>query len=127
MTSTGPSRLSPELPRPDLYPGPIDTIPANMPELFDILLSDVDENSLNNEISTELGIPYLSDTPHLQAPLPTVDGIVFGDLHRVMFSLAVRFRNQPSYNVHFLYDTGSPFTYLSVEVCGILKPFTYDH
>jgi hypothetical protein len=119
--------FSPELPRPDLYPGPIDTIPANMPELFDILLSDVDENLLHNEISTQLGTPYLSDTPHLQTPLPTVDGIVFGDLHRVMFSLAVRFRNQPSSNVHFLYDTGSPFTYLSVEVCGIPKPFTCDH
>ena len=65
---TGPSRLSPELPRPDLYPGPIDTIPANMPELFDILLSDVDENLLHNEISTELGTPYLSDTPLTNSP-----------------------------------------------------------
>ena len=117
----------PELPRPDLYPGPIDTTPAKMPSLFDVLLSDVDEKLLHNEVSATLGSPYLSDAPHLETPLPTVNGITFGELDRVIFSLVVRFRDKPSCNVHFVYDTSSPFTFLSVEVCGIPKPFTCDH
>jgi hypothetical protein len=117
----------PELPRPDLYPGPIDTTPAKMPALFDVLLFDMDEKLLHNEVSATLGSPYLSDAPHLETPLPTVNGITFGELDRVIFSLVVRFRDKPSCNVHFVYDTSSPFTFLSVEVCGIPKPFTCDH
>ncbi|OXV09377.1 hypothetical protein Egran_02860 [Elaphomyces granulatus] len=37
-----------------------------------------------------------------------------------MFPLVVRFRNKPSYNVHFVYDTDSPFTFLSKELCNKL-------
>ena len=52
-TASGPHNY--KLPRPDLYPGPIDVAPADMPELFDVLLTDVDDNVLHNEISTALG------------------------------------------------------------------------
>src|SRR5271154_2174658 len=79
-----------ELPRPDLYPGPIDVAPTDMPELFDILLSDVDDKVLHNEISTALGSAYLSETPHLTSPHTTVDGVIFGTHSRVLFPLVVR-------------------------------------
>jgi hypothetical protein len=116
------------LTRPDLYPGPIDVAPADMPELFDILLSDVDDNLLHNEISTALGSAYLSETPHLTSPHTTVDGILFGRHNRVLFPLVVKlFRKSTSYVVHFLYDSGSPFTFLSQEVCGVPKHFTCNH
>ena len=46
-----------------LYQGPIDVTPDNMPELFDILLSDVDEDLLRNDISKALGSDYLSKAP----------------------------------------------------------------
>jgi hypothetical protein len=48
--------------RPELYPGPLDVTPTDMPEPFDILLSDVDERLLHDEISTALGSAYLSET-----------------------------------------------------------------
>ena len=108
--------------------GPIDVAPTDMPNLYDILLSDIDEKVLYDEISTELGSAYLSETPHLTSPYTTVNGIVFGEYHRVLFPLVVRLPRKPhSYVIHFLYDSGSPFSYLSQEVCGVLKPFTSSY
>jgi len=105
--------------RPDLYQGPIDVTPTDMPELFDILLSDIDEKVLHDEISTALGSAYLLETPHLTSPHATVDGILFGEHNRVLFPLVVKLPSKScSYVIHFLYDSGSPFTYLSHEVCG---------
>ena len=116
------------LSRADLYQGPIDVAPTDMPGLYDILLSDIDEKLLHNEISTALGSAYLSETPHLINPLATVDGIMFGKHDRVLFPLVVRFpRKSHSYVMHFLYDSGSPHTFLSQEVCGVPKYFTYSH
>jgi len=108
--------------------GPIDVAPTDMPDLYDILLSDIDEKVLYNEISTALGSAYLSETPHLTSPLATVDGIVFGRHNRVLFPLVVRFpRKSHSYVMHFLYDSRSPHTFLSQEVYGVPKYFTCSH
>ena len=108
--------------------GPIDVAPTDMPNLYDIPLSDIDENVLHNEISTALGSAYLSKTPHLTSPLTTVDGIVFSRYNRVLFPLVIRFPRKPhSYVMHFVYDSGSPHTFLSREVCGVPKYFTCSH
>ena len=116
------------LTNPDLYAGPIDVAPADMPELFDILLSDVDDKILHNEISTAIGLAYLSETPHLTSPHATLDGIIFGRNNRVLFPLVVRLpRTSRSYVMHFLYDSGSPFTFISHEVCGVPKHFTCNY
>ena len=116
------------LSRADLYQGPIDVAPTDMPNLYDILLSDIDEKLLHNEISTALGSAYLSETPHLTSPLATVGGIVFGIYDRVIFPLVVRFpRKSHSYVMHFLYNSGSPHTFLSQEVCGVPKHFACSH
>ena len=116
------------LSRADLYQGPIDVAPTDMPDLYDILLSDIDEKVLHNEISTALGSAYLSKTPHLTSPLTTVDGIVFSRYNRVLFPLVIRLpRKSHSYIMHFLYDSGSPHTFLSQEVCGVPKHFTCSH
>jgi hypothetical protein len=100
-----------------------------MPNLYDILLSDIDEKVLHDEISTALGSAYLSETPYLTSPHITVDGIIFGEHCRVLFPLVVRLPGKSrSYVIHFLYDSGSPFTFLSQEVCGVpTKHFTYNH
>ena len=100
-----------------LYQGPIDVTPDNMPQLFDVPLSDIDEHLLRNEISKALGSDYLSETPHLTTPHTTIDGIMFGEHDRVIFPLVLRFPHKPSsLVVHFLYDSRSPFTFLSEEV-----------
>jgi hypothetical protein len=93
--------------------GPIDVAPTDMPDLYDILLSDINEKVLQNEISTALGLAYLLETPHLTSPFATVDGIVFSRYNRVLFPLVVRFpRKSHLYVMHFLYDSGSPHTFL---------------
>ena len=111
------------------YHGPFDVAPTDMPNFIDILLSDVKEEDLHHDISTALGSGYLSETPHLRSPHATVDGIMFGRNNRVMFPLVVRVGNSRSYVLHFLYDSGCPFTFLSREVCGVLEPkhFTCNH
>jgi hypothetical protein len=114
------------LTRPDLYAGPVDVAPADMPGLFDITLSDIDENLLHDEISTAIGSAYLSETPHLTSPHATVNGILFGKYKRALFPLVVRVKSR-SYVIHFLYESGSPFTYLSQEVCGVPKHLTCNH
>ena len=71
-----------------------------MPDLFDILLSDVDEKILHNEILTALGSAYLSETPHLTSPHTTVDGIMFGLHDRVNFPLVVNIHKSRPYVIH---------------------------
>jgi hypothetical protein len=93
-----------------------------MASLFDILLFDVNEKVLHNEISTTLGSAYLSETPHLTSPHAAVDGILFGEYDRTLFPLVVKVSKSRSYIIHFLFDSGSPFTFLSREVCGVLEP-----
>jgi hypothetical protein len=94
---------------------------------FDILLTDVDEEDLKTEISTLLGSKYLSETSPLSNPRPTIHGILYGQYDRPILPLVVAVRKSPSIIVHFLFDTGSPFTYLSEEVCGALEHFTCNH
>jgi len=117
------------LSRADLYQGPIDVAPTDMPDLYDILLSDIDEEVLHNEISTALRSAYLSETPHLTSPLATVDGIMFSKHNHVLFPLVVRLpgKKSRSYVMHFLYNSGSPFTFLSQEVYGVPTHFTCNH
>jgi len=51
------------------------------------------------------------------SPNHTIDGIMFGEHDRVLFPLILRFPNKSSsIVVHFIYDSGSPFTFLSEEV-----------
>ena len=99
-----------------------------MPNLYDILLSDINEKVIYNEILTALGLAYLSETPHLISPLTTVDSIVFGTYNYVLFPLVVRFpRKSHSYAMHFLYNSGSPYTFLLQEVRGVPKHFTCNY
>ena len=114
---------------PDQLPLEIfELTPVDMPDLFDILLSDIDAKALRDEISTALGSEYMSKTAHLTSPHTTVKGIVFGMHHRVLFPLVVRFpRKSCSYVIHFLYDSGGPHTFLSKEVCGVPKHFNCSH
>jgi len=107
---------------------PLDVDPGAMsPNKYDILLTDVNEEDLKTEISTFLGSKYLSETSPLSSPQPTIHGILYGIYNRSFLPLVVAVRKSPSVVVHFLFDSGSPFTYLSEEVCGVLEHFICDH
>jgi hypothetical protein len=90
---------------------------------YDILLSDVSEENLQDEISKELGQAYLSRTPALSEPIRNITGIVWGDNFRVFFPIVVTLprSNSPSYVIHFLFDSGSPNVFLSHKVRGVLE------
>lgn len=104
--------------------GPIDVTPSEMPGIYDILLSDVDEEILFHEVSEALGLSYLSQTLPLSAPMENITGIVWGINSRVFFPLVVALprAGSPSYVVHFLYVSGCPHVFLSHKVCGVLEP-----
>jgi hypothetical protein len=62
-------------PRPSIFL--MDAIPFDIDNIFDIPLTDIDDKVLNNEISTALGVQYLSPTTQIN-PRATVNGIIFG-------------------------------------------------
>ena len=93
----------------------LDAEPSDDPELFDVLLSDVDYRVLRGGVSEELGCTYLSRAPKILKPMPEINGILFGLHHQPFFAVPTTYEEN-SYNLHFLFDTGSPFTYLSYEV-----------
>lgn len=84
-----------------------------VPRTHELLLMDVKRKHLMEEISTKLGVSYLSDTD--KPKLEEVYGIVWGVNKRIFVSLAVEIAKKKK-NVIFLVDTGSPHTYISRDV-----------
>lgn len=98
--------------------GPIDSDPADDWNAFDVLISDLDYPKLNGEVSKQLGHQYLSRVPNVPEtlkPKREVHGIMYGRNCRILYTLITTYEHR-SYYVHWLYDCGSPFTYLSYEV-----------
>jgi hypothetical protein len=101
---------------------PTDAEPTENPELFDVLLTGIDSPALHGEISERLGVRYLSpipDIPALLRPSSEVNGVTYGVHERMFFPLITSFRGR-TYNIHYLFGSSSPFTYLSHEVCNFL-------
>jgi hypothetical protein len=93
----------------------LDVEPSDDPNLFDILLTDVNHRVLHRAVSEKLGSTYLSRAAKTLKPMPEISGILFGTHHRPFFGLATT-HGELTYNLHFLFDTGSSFTYLSHDV-----------
>ena len=53
--------------------------------------------------------------PEFLKPLPEIRGIMYGDYDRLLYTLITTYERQSRY-VHWLFDTGSPLTFLSYEV-----------
>lgn len=81
------------------------------PSCYDVLITDIDDNDLRN-VAKELGLEQYSDTGE-PAVFP-VDGKIYGRNHRLFVPLIVEKKGKRIY-VMFLYDTGSPYTYLRQE------------
>jgi hypothetical protein len=95
--------------------GLLDAEPSDNPDLFDVLLPDVNHNVLHGAVSERLGNNYLSPAAKVQKPAPEINGILFGTHHRPFFGLTATY-GQSSHHLHFLFDAGSRFTYLSYDV-----------
>ena len=103
--------------------------PSNQPapHEYDILLSDVPEEAVPTTLSDALGCAYLSSAS--QAVLKNPTGILYGNARRCFLTLPVSCpdRNVPdAVNVHFLFDTGSLFTFLEPKVLKALNLPSYD-
>ena len=83
------------------------------PTDFDVLLTDVHSDELHHDISRMLGTAYLEDADTNGAQEAV--GIVWGPHNRVFVATVVMMGNKRKH-VHFLVDTGSPFTYVCDEV-----------
>lgn len=83
------------------------------PADFDVLLTDVHSNELHHEISDMLGTPYLKEADDNSSN--EAKGIVWGPHNRIFVATVVKIGDKMKH-VHFLVDTGSPFTYICDEV-----------
>ncbi len=83
------------------------------PASFDVLLTDVHSKDLHEDISNMLDIKYLDIAE--SDDVKESSGIVYGPHNRVFVATVVR-KSDILRHVHFLVDTGSPFTYICTEV-----------
>jgi hypothetical protein len=83
------------------------------PTDFDVLLTDVHSNELHHEISHMLNTTYLEDAGDNSSDEAL--GIVWGPHNRIFVATVVKMGDKLKH-VHFLVDTGSPFTYVCDEV-----------
>jgi len=94
--------------------GPLDPPPDELsPDAYDVLLPDLGSGDLHGSVSDALNIAYLSNAE--VAEVWPILGQVCGRQKRCMISVPVSL-NELAVNVHFLFDTGSPATYLAQEV-----------
>ena len=77
------------------------------------LLSDVHSKDLHEDVSSQLRIAYLKDADKNSTSKSS--GIVYGPHNRVFVATVLRKGGRSKY-VHFLVDTGSPYTYICNEV-----------
>jgi hypothetical protein len=94
---------------------PLDAEPSDNPNFFDVLLIDIDHHVLHRGVSEKLDCSYLSRATKTLKPIPEIKGVLFGSHCRPFFSLITTYE-QTSCNLHFLFDTSSPFTYFSYDV-----------
>ena len=87
-----------------------------LPNEYDVLISDITDSNLAS-IGNELEIRRLSTAEYI--PQPQVRGIMFGSCCRIFLPLIVKKRSI-AINVLFLYDTGSPSTYLREDTLRAL-------
>jgi hypothetical protein len=84
---------------------------------YDVLITDISENTLRTEISRVFGIDYLAKATEDDAKreVDAINGYLYGDGRRAMVPCVVSNGNK-AYWVHFLVRTGAPATFLSKKV-----------
>ncbi len=82
------------------------------PTSFDVLLTDVHSKDLHEDISDKLNVKYLEIAE--SDDVKEAAGIVYGPHNQVFVATVIK-RGDRLRHVHFLVDTGSPFTYICNE------------
>ena len=87
------------------------------PKDYDVLVTDITDNTLRSEIAELAGMAYLEKATKDDAN-KTVDigyGFLYGSKFRPIFPCIVSFRDKAHW-VFFLVDSSAPVTYLSSQV-----------
>jgi len=101
-----------ELMEEDLQFNPLESaLPSVQPDEYDVIINDIRDSDFS-VLGAELGITRLS--PASTAMSFPISGIMFGEGCRIFVPLVVTKRST-SVHVIFLYDTGSPSTYLRAD------------
>jgi hypothetical protein len=87
------------------------------PNAFDVLITDINENTLQTEVSKVFGMDYLANASEGDAKreVDTIDGYLYGEARRAMVPCVVG-NGDKAYWVHFIVDTLSPWTFVSEKV-----------
>lgn len=107
--------------------GPV-TFPDFVPDAYDVMLTDVRKQDLEGGVSKVLCQKYLSEPSDVSPSWP-LRGTLYGMNHRIVVSAVVckTCRNTKIFrNVHFIFDTGSRYTYLTKEVYDAFKAEEWD-
>ena len=86
------------------------------PSEYDVVITDISEGDIK-EIGEILSVAHLS--PVIGKPMFPVDGIMFGQNLRIFVPL-IAMKKTISINVNFLFDTGSPISYMRKETFDAL-------
>jgi hypothetical protein len=87
------------------------------PKDYDVLITDVNNNTLHSEISELAGIPYLKETTKDEADkvVRELPAFLYGERFRMILPCVVIVDDKARW-VFFIVNTGSPLTYISGHV-----------
>jgi len=87
------------------------------PKNYDVLITEVDNNTLHSEISKLVDIPYLKEATKDEADkvAKEIRGFYYGRSLRMIFPCILSMKGQARW-VFFIVDSGAPLTYISAEV-----------
>jgi len=87
------------------------------PNDFDVLITDVDDNTLHNEISDLVGVPYLKEATKEEADkvADTLRGFIYGRKYRMILPCVLKIEDKAHW-VFFMVNSGAPLTYISTQV-----------
>jgi hypothetical protein len=87
------------------------------PKDYDVLITDIDSNTLQSEISELVDIPYLKEATKDEADKTPIDihGFVYGWTFRMILPCVLGIQDKARW-VFFIVDSGAPSTYISTQV-----------
>jgi len=87
------------------------------PNSYDVLITDINDNTLRSNISDFIGIPYLREATKDDANKKVQIGhsFIYGQNFRTIFPCVVSYEDKAHW-VFFIVSSGAPLTYLSASV-----------
>jgi len=87
------------------------------PKDYDVLITDMNENTLRNDVAKLAGIPFLQKATKDEAnkQVEIGHGFIYGKKLGTIFPCILSFRDKAHW-VFFIVDSGAPLTYISSTV-----------